>query len=399
MKNKKYFDGEVSHGFVSLYTGKTIVMIANGLLGLFLPIFLYNLFGMNFQYAIVYFGAGYLLYGLLVAFGARFLNRFGFRKALRFSVALGALFYAIFYFMDKDTLAYLIPLSILVVVLYRLLYWLPFHVDFAKFTDKKNRGRQLSAIMATRMAIGIIIPLVAGFIISRFGFDVIFLMAIIIYLISGIPYLTIPRTEEKFSWGYFETWKRFFSKERRSSVYAFMADGAEGVVGFLVWPIFIFQLLDGNYFQVGAVSTFIIAITVALQLITGKYIDGKIQKEKVMRFGSILYSLGWVVKIFIATTFQIFIAGTYHNLMRIFLRTPFDAITYEMAADNGHYVDEFTVLHEMAINFGRVLMVVLIIFISMFFAVQWTFALAAGAALLLNLLKTKDGMILPRAGM
>jgi hypothetical protein len=45
---KKYLDRPLSQGFVSLYTGKTIAMVVSALLGLFLPIFLYELFNKNF---------------------------------------------------------------------------------------------------------------------------------------------------------------------------------------------------------------------------------------------------------------------------------------------------------------------------------------------------------------
>jgi YQGE family putative transporter len=387
---KKYFDKPLSSGFVSLYTGKTIVMIATALLGIFLPIFLYNLFNRNFRAVVIYYGLGYFLYGLTVTIGVRFLNKFGFRRALRISVFLGALFYSIFYFIDKDNWEYLIPFSILVLVLYRLLYWIPYHVDFAKFTSRKDRGRQVSMLKATRRIIGIFIPLIAGFIVTRFGFDVLFVIAIILYFVSGIPYLTIPRTREKFSWSWLETWQQFFSKKRRRTILAYMADGAENIIGIVVWPIFIYQLLKGNYFQVGAVSTLIIGMTVVLQLSLGKYIDLKASKEKVLRWGSFFYSLGWLIKIFISTAFQIFIAGTYHNVARIFLRTPFDTLTYEIAADQGHYVDEFTVLHEMAISFGRSLMVVLVIFVSLYFSIQWVFILAALSAVVFNLLRGEN---------
>jgi MFS family permease len=392
---KKYFDGEVSHGFVSLYTGKVIIGIATRLLGLFLPIFLFTLFGQNFQHTMMYYGAGSILYGTTLVYGAKFLSRFGFRRALRWSVFAGALYFLIFYFIDKNNLIYLIPLSLLFLTLFRLLYWIPYHTDFAKFTDKKNRGKQLSSIMATRLIIGIFAPIVAGLIISRFGFDVLFIIAIIIYLISGVPYLTIPRTNEKFSWGYMETWKKFFSKERRGMILAYMADGAETVVGWYVWPIFIFLLLKGDYFQVGAISTLIIAVTAVSQLFLGKYIDQKGKKGSVLRRGSVLYALGWIVKIFISTAFHIFIVGAYHSFIRIFTRTSFDAMTYEIAADNGHYVDEFTVLKETAVHVGKILMVIAVIAISYFVAIQWTFILAAIAALFLNLLHEDEHVTHP----
>lgn len=52
---QRYFDGKVSHGFVALFSGKTIVTVAMGLLGLFMPIFWFNIFGQSFKYVVIYY--------------------------------------------------------------------------------------------------------------------------------------------------------------------------------------------------------------------------------------------------------------------------------------------------------------------------------------------------------
>ena len=390
MQIKNYFDGRVSHGFVSLYTGKAIVMVATGLLGLFLPIFIYNLFGQNIQYTILYFATGYFLYIVVLFFGVRFLNKFGFRRALRLSVFLGAIYWALFCFIDENNLLLIIPFILVTISLYRLFYWVPYHVDFAKFTSKKNRAKQISALRVTRETIGVFIPLIGGFAISKFGFDALFVTAIILYLTSSIPYLTLPHTREKFSWDYLETLKNFFSKKHRKEMIAFMADGAETSAVILIWPIFIFQLLEGNYLKIGILSTLIIGLTVVLQLVLGKKIDKNARKERVLKFGSIFSAISWLIKIFIDTALQIFVIGAFHNLMRIFTRTPFDTLTYEISADKGHYVDEFTVLREMAINSGRVISLLIAVVFSLFLPIQYIFLLAAIASIGLNFLRTPD---------
>lgn len=380
---KHYINGGLSQGFISLYTGKMITQAAYGVGSIFLPIFLYKIYNLQLTGVVMFYVIGIWAYILSIAFGAKFLNKFGFRKALRISVIFGAFFYASFYFIDETNVKYLIFLPIIALTLFRLTYWLPYHVDFAKFTSKKNRGKQLSVLESTRLIISVISPLVFGFLIDRFDFDIMFIMGVLIYLLSGIPYLSIPRTKEKFSWGYKETWRQFFAKENRGVVIAYMADGAENVLGVIIWPIFIWELLNGNVLQVGIISTLIVGISVFLQLLIGKYTD-KMDKKKMLKLGSIFHAIGWIAKIFVATTFQIFITATYHNLSKIFIRTPFDVLTYEMAADEGHYVDEFTVIHEIAVGIGKSIMLLLILFLSIFVSLQWTFILGALAALMYN---------------
>ncbi|MDP2755508.1 MAG: hypothetical protein Q8P40_14115, partial [Nitrospirota bacterium] len=226
---------------------------------------------------------------------------------------------------------------------------------------------------------------VAGYIIVKYGFNAVFVMAIIIYLAAGIPYLVLPRTKERYSWGVWETWKKYFAAENRKLVAANMANGAENAVGIIIWPIFIWQILKGDYLEVGAISSLIVLVSIILQLFAGKYTD-LINKRKMLHWGSVLYALGWVAKIFALTAFHIFIVGIYHEFAKIFKDTPFDTLNYEIMADRGHYVDEYTVLKEIAIQFGRVLMLIFAIAVALNFGLNWTFGLAALASLLINLL-------------
>lgn len=384
---KFYFDGEVSRGFISLYTGRAITMISTGLLGLFLPIFLYNLFGKNLRYAAIYFLVGHGLYVIALFFCARFLNNFGFRRALRTSIFLGALYYIILCFINETNLLYLLPALVFAITAWRVTHWVPYHVDFTKFTNRKNRGRQFSTIMATGFVIGIFTPITAGLVINKFGFDALFVTAIILYLASGIAYLTLPRTEERFSWNYSETIKNLFSKKYRRDLLVFAASGAEQSAVLVIWPIFIYQILEGNYLKVGLVSTFIVATTVIVQLALGKKLDQAFSREKFLKIGSIFNSVGWIIKIFIETSFQIFVIGALHSIISIFSKTPFETLSYDITADQAHFMDEFTVLKEIATNTGKVISFGLVAIFALALPLQFMFIIAAVASLFLNFLR------------
>lgn len=386
---KKYFDGDLSHGFVSLYTSKSIMRIASGFFGLFLPIFLFELFDGKFLYVVLYFLPINIAYFALLGISARFMNRIGFKRALQASIFLGSFFFFTLFLADKSNLYWVMPLSVVVQSLFRLLHWIPYHVDFAKFTDSKNRGREVGLLDATTNVIGVIAPFSAGLILAYFDFKALFVVSIIVYLMAFIPLITLPRTHERFSWTYRQTWKEFFSKKRRGTVLAYIADGFECAIGAIVWPIFIFGLLDGDYMAVGGVAAVITASIIIIQLFVGKYADKKFSKGSFIKWGSLFYSLGWILKVFIATSFQIFVVDAYHKLMKIFLRIPFDALTYEIAADQGHFVDEFTVIHEMAVALGRIISFVFMALLAITVGVNWTFILAAVAALLFNVIRAK----------
>jgi len=123
-----------------------------------------------------------------------------------------------------------------------------------------------------------------------------------------------------------------------------------------------------------------------LQLLMGNLTD-RFNKRQILRWGSIFNSIGWMVKIFVETGFQIFVASTYHSFASIVMRTPFDTLMYEKAADSGHYIDEYTVLREIYLCIGQILM---LFFIILSFWLWQSFAasfiIAALAALIISIL-------------
>jgi len=74
----------------------------------------------------------------------------------------------------------------------------------------------------------------------------------------------------------------------------------------------------------------------------------------------------------------------YHGFAKLFTTTSIDTMYYDLAADSGHYVDEVTVLREIAIQIGKVCTLVCILLLTLFVSLQWTFLIAAVAALFLN---------------
>lgn len=390
----------LTHNFRMIYFSRITLNSATQLMGLFLPIFLYQFLGFSLVRVIIYYLISDLLYANLVAVGCRqIMNRLGLKRSLQISILFGAAFYSVFFFInryvlqgdqliDNHQLWWLVP-AIFFSLFFRLTHWVPFHTSLAKLTEHYIRASQLSFMEATMLSLGAIMPIIAGLSLEYLGYSTLFFLAISIYLIALIPFSQLPQVKEEFSWTYKETWRRLLSKKMRGSVLAYAGDGAESVVGAIIWPIFIWQLLAGNYLQVGALSSVIILVTIVLQIFVGSLMDN-LPSRRWLRYGTLLYAFGWVLKALINSAFQVFLFSTYHNLSRVFARTSFDALNYDIAADQGHYVDEYTVIREMAIVFGKVLMCLFIILIIPFLALRYLFLVAALASLLMSLLKSSQ---------
>lgn len=382
----------MSKGLTAILISKLLLFVVGGLLGVFVPIFMYQQLGASVSATMWYFGIASLVFWISMPIGARFVDKIGFKYALILSAVVGALYHYVFYIGDMQMISVpvFIGLSMLLLTAYRTTYWVPFHTEFAKFSDVDNRGRHVSLFSAASMLIGIFLPAVAAVLINQFGFDFVFIIAVAVMLISGVPYFFMPVLPETYTWSVRQTWREFKCRARSKVAVSFIAEGAENVIAMYLWPVFLYQLFDGDLIDVGAVSTLIIAGSIILQLMVGRVIDRFHQADNALKWGSILYAVGWVLKIFIATAFQVFVVGVYHAISKIFTETPAHTLMYDMTSVNDEYIDEFTVLREMFINAGRFGGAMVSVLLLFFVSVQWVFLIGAVAALTFHFISNRD---------
>lgn len=376
-----------SGGFLSLFISKHLIQgAASALLGIFVPIFLYTVSGENFTYVGGIYALLSVLYVLCIAPGVKVMSRFGYRTSLILGGCCSVVLYTVLYFMNGSNFETLVWFFIIATTIFRVFHWVPYHVDFATFTKSGERGRDISLTLAVVSFLGVVGPLLSGYILAKSGYDALFGIAIVLLIMSTISYSFVPNTHEVYEWSYWRTWKELFVRKRAHAMFGMFANGLETAITLIAWPIFLYEVLDGNVFEIGAVSALVVGITILVQLAIGRYIDKhESNKSKTLKIGSTLYALGWIVKIFVLSTVQIFFVGLYHNVVKIFTKTPFDTLLYDMTAEQGRYIDEFTVLREMATHLGRATGLVLMVLVTLFISIKWTFILGALAALLLNM--------------
>ena len=187
--SKAYLKSELSGGVVALYSNRFIQRVASNLFGLFLPIFLFSKFN-SINLVLLWFLAGHLIYIFMAAWGAIISSKISFRSALIFSVVCGTLYYLCLYFFDYSVLFFSI-IAIIPLVLDRMFYWVPYHSAFAKFTNRRNRGRTIALFAAITALIAVVLPVVSGYIITQHGFSVLFLIVMALYICSIIPFFVL----------------------------------------------------------------------------------------------------------------------------------------------------------------------------------------------------------------
>lgn len=382
---------KLSVGLKNLYLNKIIRDVAGSLIGMFGVIFFYVLSN-SFAFAIIFWLLSNILYFVLAPWMSKFLKYKSLHIFMLIATVLIVGYYLSLYFLSESGALnwFWIVVALVFLVFNRAFYWIPYHIDLARFINTHHRGRQVSFLGIAVSFLGIVLPIISALIIARFGFSVLFILAMGILFISIFPLFFVSHTREEYTFGYLETFKKLFSKNHIKTNLAYVADGFQDYLGALIWPIFIFILLNGEYLEVGLISAAIVLISCVVRYIIGEATD-KFDKRKLMRAGSWLYGIGWLFKAIIESGLHIFLVGIYHNFTGILMRTPFDVLMYEIAADEGHYVDEFTVMREMALTFGRIVMMVMaLILLWQSINIVWIFVLGAIVSVFINLISKEE---------
>ncbi len=373
-----------------LYLHKIIRQIGFGLISLFSPIFLYVISG-RMEFVLIYFGLASLLYVLILPWWAKLISFYNLRSLMIVGNLFFVLYLLLYYFLTKlNFLAWPVVIALIATnVVSKAFYWIPYHIDFARFVNAHHRGRQLSFLGILVAIVGIILPFLSALIVNYFGFSTLFLTALVVFIFSTWPLRHIGKIRENYSFGYRQTFAKIFNKQHWRTNLSYAADGFQSNVGYIVWPIFIFIVLKGAYLKVGLYSALIVLGMVVLRYTIGELVD-RLNENKIIKTGSWLYALGWLFKAAVASGWQIFLAGVYHNFTQILYKTPLDALTYEIAADEEHYIDEFTILKEMALHMGKLIMVILSLIILKYWGVKWVFVLSALIAMAIGLINKEE---------
>ncbi len=360
------------------------MQIGIGIFGIFGTIFFYEKFGNSILKVLVLYALHYFLFVIVTHVGAKLIGRIGMKKMMIIAVLFFTLS-VVSRFMWEGNPALWLVVFFFAFAVYKMLYWIPYHVEFASFTDKKMRGKQMAVFSNVSQGVLALTPLIGGFILSISGYEMLFLIASVIIFISVIPLFYIKETKEKYVWSAPKLVEKMLSRKYRGVVVSEIGNGVQNAVGSVVWPIFIFLVLDGDYLSVGAISSITIVAIIALGFVVGTLID-KWGRARVLKIGSALYTTGWIFKVFVGTGFGVFLSDIYHNFGKVVNKLSFDTSVYDHAADEGHFIDEITVLKETSLLLGKGAMFIASIFIISMLGITATFLFAAIASIFMTLI-------------
>ncbi|MDP6571740.1 MAG: hypothetical protein QF747_02815 [Patescibacteria group bacterium] len=380
---KTFFATKITRQVRELYLSATMVNFAGAMVAIFEPIYLYKQ-GFSLNQVLYFYLVIYALYLFVIPFGAKFARRFGYEKAILLSTPFLALYYVSLYLISVDPV--FIGIAIAAFTLQKSFYWPGYHADFARFGREKERGREVSNIIAITSGVWIIGPFIGGLIIATLGFKILFIIATVIILASNIALLATPEKFKPRPYSYTDNFKRLFARANRRNLFGYIGFGEE-LIGMVIWPIFIFTIIS-NFLSIGSLVALSMLATTIILLFVGRMVDGEEQERRsILKIGSIFKSAVWLIRILVRGSLGVFLADALGRITKNAVVVPMLAMTYDHANDTS--IMKTVMFFEMALIIGKIIAIVAALILLAFFAGSFTalFILASIMTLLYSFIK------------
>ena len=359
----------VFKGLTGIYFNASFRVLAIGMSGLFIPLFLLEL---TKDLSIVFL---FYLVTQLIQLALIFpLNKLVSKIGPDWSMALGTIaeiifLICLFFSSYYPTFIWLASFFAALVV---PLYWFPYHLAFTSECDHKNLGKQIGIISSINRIVGAFAPFIGGLIITGWGYSPLWLFAVAIMLLSIIP-LFVDQYDKKEKPAKLKNVINGLKGEKfRPFTISFVGVGIEAVIYGILWPIFVFLSLK-RLDLLGAISCITLLTSLLLVFWIGKK-SGK-NSKKLINFGVKISSLNWLIKAFFTSALWLTIFDVVYKMASVFVWIPFDVLVYKKAKDNPV---EVIMIREISIRIG-ILVGIILSWLVYEFLQSWTLTFAIGS--------------------
>ena len=335
-----------------LYASIALRAFAFALAGVFIPIYLYQL-GYSFTTIFLFYGIFGLVTAVFSLVSVKVFSKLGLKHCMLISIPFLITFFVLLYTLDTFSWS---PIMLSFIFgIQSAFFWVPYHIDFTKFSDKKQRGMQVGFSKIVASVFATLGPLAGGLILAFFGFNILFIIVALFLMCSVIPLFLTKEIHQPFHFSL----KEFFQGQKLKEVLGFLGHGAEMRLGWVVWPLFIFLfILEEKYISLGMISSLALFSGVIFTFFAGRLSDTR-KRKNILKTGTIANAFIWIIKSFIVTPFQVVITDIFYGASQAMMHVPFDVISYDQAKKRN--ITGMILQREFYIHLGAFLMFMLLI--------------------------------------
>lgn len=333
------------------YTHAALFAFAEVIFLFSLPVLLWNKgFSLSFIFAFYALAAlpGYLFTTDIV----RHMLKSNVKKMLIIGVLLYVALGLVVPFVTTNNLWWIVAL--ILVALQALCYFPARHLYFSELISKKTIGVQSGVLSAVIVVARTIAPIVAGFIAVLTQFNFIFTFGAVVLLLSIVP-VTFIKTKVANTFKVVE-FKKMINEHPvfKSTKAAYMADGANGIIAYILWPLlFLLFISENNFFDFGSLMTISYAISAVIMVAVGHFFD-KNHRKRLLSWSvlsNILAALGRFTLLFFHPMYFVYAIQSFYSFSESALQSTFEAYWYSYSKSTN--VVFFTIHREKNFALGR----------------------------------------------
>ncbi|WRP05280.1 MFS transporter [Rossellomorea aquimaris] len=291
---------------------------------------------------------------------------------LRFGVIFLALFYISVLAFGESAENYLVVLGALLGIGYGF-YWLAFNVLTFEITEPETRDFFNGFLGTLTSAGGMIGPILAGFIISRFtsfkGYTIVFGLSLLLFSIAVLMSFFLKRRPASGRYLFLRILEERKNNDnwRHITNAHFFQGLREGTFIFII-SVFVF-ISTGSEFAIGTFGLINSGIAFVGYYIASRVIKKKFRKKAILLGGILLYLAIFLIVFDVTYTKLLLYAGVIAIAYPILL-VPYISMTYDVIGTGWNAAEmriEYIVVREIFLNLGRIVSVTAFIIAVTFF--------------------------------
>lgn len=279
-----------------IYTSMTLRSLGFGIIGIFVPIYLFNS-GVDLQSIFFFYGLFFILRVPIAYLASFVVGRIGPKHTIAVSTVVFIFFLGLL--LSYELFNWPLPIVALWYTTANGLFFLAYNTDFSKIKHAKHGGKELGWLYIFERAGFALGPFVGGLIATFIAPELTIVVAIIVMLVSLVP---LFMTKEPVRIHQKITYKGFDPRKFKADFISVSAFNIENVATNVMWPLLIavFIFTEDTYAKLGSLIGVAMLVSMFSARMFGKFIDGK-KGIYLLKYGTVLNAITHVIRSFITT--------------------------------------------------------------------------------------------------
>lgn len=331
-----------------MYTSMSLRSFGFGIIGIFVPIFLYKN-GASLQSVFLFYALFFILRVPFAFISGYVVGRIGPKHSIALSTLLIVVFLSML--LTYKTVGW--PLSFLAIIftVSNGLFFIAYNTDFSKIKDSKHGGKELGWLYIFERVGATFGPLIGGILASIIAPELTIVLAISVLLGSLMPLFLSNepvRLHQKIVYKGFP-WKRHVADAVSMSSFHI-----ENVASNVMWPLLIGVTIftEGTYAKLGSVIAISMGISLFSAHLFGRLIDGN-SGLKLLKYGVLLNFFVHLTRPFVTTSLTATALTVLSEPITLSYKMPLIKGYYDAADSEEGYRIVYLTLTEMITGFMK----------------------------------------------